>query len=178
MKRLIVDSKIEDQVVALTLQGKTIPVISAEMGISRATVDRCRRRRHCPSRAVRRGNRNNLIITPPPSKETLDTVERFTLAGHSAAGIAKRLHFSVRTIQRYQSDRGCLPKRATKITEEEKLIAKKMLEDGASYKEVGRTLGRSDSAFSRYFPGYAWTPQQTGKHAALMRWADRNGVKV
>jgi len=44
-----------------------------------------------------------------------------------------------------------------------------MLEDGASYEEVARTLRRSHTAFRRRLPGYTLTKKEAAHRAALGR---------
>jgi hypothetical protein len=60
---------------------------------------------------------------------------------------------------------------ARRFTEEELALAKRLLEDGASYKEVQRTLGRGikgADTLSRKFPGMGWTAGM-GKGYAVMK---------
>lgn len=64
---------------------------------------------------------------------------------------------------------GCSPKHISRVlrrnkvpprtvvrpyTEEELAFAKMLLEDGAPYTEVARTIGRDDEHLARLFPGY------------------------
>ena len=57
-----------------------------------------------------------------------------------------------------------------------------MLEDGASHREIERTLKVSHGSVARHFPGTAWTPSQAGKYSAETRYiraeGKRNGVEL
>lgn len=82
--------------------------------------------------------------------------------------IAQRVGISRRTVQRIRSDAG-LTRSARYATEDEKLRAKAMLSDGASYEEVARTLGRYGSTIASWFPGYAWSFDQRREAAMMAR---------
>lgn len=56
-----------------------------------------------------------------------------------------------------------------KLTEDEKRRAAALLADGASFRDVARTLQRSASAICRSFPGRGWTREQVAERAALDR---------
>jgi transposase-like protein len=81
-----------------------------------------------------------------------------------AVGVAKATVFRVR---RDAGDTALMQYR--RGTEAEKLQAKQLLEDGASYWEVGRTIGFSGSSVSRWFPGYSWSAQQRSESSAMSR---------
>jgi hypothetical protein len=57
--------------------------------------------------------------------------------------------------------------RPNEASDSERLRAKAFLEDGASYQEVGRTIGRYPSTVANWFPGYQFTPRQAGFAAKL-----------
>lgn len=44
-----------------------------------------------------------------------------------------------------------------------------MLDDGASYREVMRTLHVDDGTLRKYFPGRGWTQQQAGQFSVLIQ---------
>lgn len=50
--------------------------------------------------------------------------------------------------------------------------ALEMLKDGASYREVGRSLGVDYRDVSRRIPGYGWTKQQGVEYRELKKLAD------
>lgn len=56
-----------------------------------------------------------------------------------------------------------------KLSEDENRRAAELLEGGASYREVARTIGRSASVVCRRFPGRGWTPEQVAERASLDR---------
>ena len=55
--------------------------------------------------------------------------------------------------------------------------ARRLLEDGASYRETARTLGIGRGTVMRALPGYGWTYQDAGRHAMTIRWANRRHRK-
>lgn len=62
----------------------------------------------------------------------------------------------------------------TKPTTWEKLCkAKEMLDDGAPYSEVTKTLHISFETLKKNFPGKGWTHQQAVEHGALVRRTDK-----
>lgn len=64
--------------------------------------------------------------------------------------------------------RGQLTRRP-KPTPELLAQAKRLLDDGASYKEAHRTTGVSVTTLHRKFPGCGWTYKQAGEHRQLLR---------
>lgn len=85
--------------------------------------------------------------------------------------IAHRLHVSKRTISRVRQAAGLGVERRT-ASEDDKLRAKKMLEEGASYAEVARTIGFGPQHVKRWFPGYEWTVEQRNEMADMQRRLD------
>ncbi|HEY9315813.1 hypothetical protein [Williamsia sp.] len=57
------------------------------------------------------------------------------------------------------------------MTPEQIDAARKLLEDGCSYREVGRTLGVSRNRVRTELPGFGWTYREAGNFTASMRWA-------
>lgn len=53
------------------------------------------------------------------------------------------------------------------MSTEQITFAERLLKDGASYKEVGRTVGFSDKSVRERFPGYGWTPAEGGMFARM-----------
>lgn len=54
------------------------------------------------------------------------------------------------------------------MSTEQVTFAEYLLKDGASYKEVGRTIGFSDHSVRERFPGHGWTPAKGGKFARML----------
>ena len=57
------------------------------------------------------------------------------------------------------------------FTDDEIAQATRMLEDGCSYSEVARTLGRHHQVVGRKFPGRAWTVEQRTEYTRMLRSA-------
>lgn len=82
-----------------------------------------------------------------------EAIVRLTQAGMSGPAVAAKFGVTVRTVQRARSRAGvCKPPRPP-FTAEEIRLAESLLDDGASYGEVARTLGRHIKQVIRRFPG-------------------------
>ena len=107
-----------------------------------------------------------------PAEETnarRDRVTQLTRQGHTAKHIAALLGITPRTVTRDRAARGITQPTPSRVTEDEFARAYTMLEDGASYEEVARTLRRSHTAFRHRFPGYALSPAEAAQRAVLGR---------
>lgn len=90
--------------------------------------------------------------------------------GMSVADIAVRVGRNPKTILAWRHRlNGTVPAPQKRLTPEEEKIAEQMLDDGASYAEIGRTLGYDGSAISWRFPGRGWTSLQTGQFVSMLR---------
>lgn len=79
---------------------------------------------------------------------------------------AEILGVSVRTVQRVRRKTGISVGTSTfRLTEQEKIKADILFEDGANFVEVAQTLGRSLYAIRANFPGRGWTCVQAGSYA-------------
>lgn len=77
--------------------------------------------------------------------------------------IADQFGCCERQVSRIRHDHKIQKPARTLLTDQEKAAALKLLIDGCSYSEAGRTIGRSPSAIRRHFPGYGW-PQSGAGH--------------
>lgn len=100
--------------------------------------------------------------------------------GIPATEQAKVLGLSERTVQRIRRDHLGLSDAPSfrPLTEDEKRRAEQLLDDGASFREVGKTLGRNESTISRHFPGRGWQPVQSGFYARFMERIERNATEL
>lgn len=55
------------------------------------------------------------------------------------------------------------------LSDSEIRFAEQLLDDGASFREVARTLDRNPSVICRHFPGRGWTAQQKSEGASIQR---------
>lgn len=92
-----------------------------------------------------------------------------TRQGLTTAVIADMLGISQRTVERARHDCGYAEEAAPPMTAEEKAEALARLNDGASYAEVARTLGRHALTIARHCPGYTWDRSQIAQAAAWGR---------
>ncbi len=53
-----------------------------------------------------------------------------------------------------------------------------LLEDGASYTEAAKTIGRSRSYVSEHLPGYGWTQKQGGAYGGMIRHMNERMRKI
>lgn len=146
-------------------------VIAETLGVSRQTVWRCRRDlgivtyghgRTPGATGIARAAQTKVQLAKHPE------ILALVLEGHSAAVISRRVGVSIRTVSRVRVEAGLgVPKR--RATEEDKLRAKTLLHEGASYAEVSRTIGFDAQAIKRWFPGYDWTVRQRDEYAAMQR---------
>lgn len=105
--------------------------------------------------------------------EIADRVVELTRQGHTARQISERLHISQRTVNRLRMKRGIGRPSLPTMTSEMVARAATMLDDGASYAEVARTLGVDLSSIKRRFPGRGWTRQQCGQWSMFNRYQVR-----
>lgn len=93
--------------------------------------------------------------------------------GLTSTEIAVRVGCSPRTVTRWRAQAGVtqhLPEGAAKPVSQVKLRAAEiLLDDGASYREVSRTVHIATHTLRRYFPGRGYTPQQSAEVAAMAR---------
>lgn len=96
--------------------------------------------------------------------ERYDVIAALTRAGFTAAQISERLKVNQRTVQRARVRTGVAkPFCGTPFSDEEARRAAEMLDDGASYMEVARTLNRVPSTIRRHLPGRSvWKSGSSG----------------
>ena len=103
---------------------------------------------------------------------------RDSAKGWTAAAIADELGCAKRTVNRWRHDHGVaqptpeawdpdgLPARLER--------ARMLLEDGASYKEVERTVHMNRRTLRKRFPGYGWPPGEGGRLGAFITQTQRD----
>lgn len=112
-------------------------------------------------------------MTMPADYESIAELHRL---GYSATQIAARAGCSTRTVVRWRRSQGLttLPENASVPASQERLdAARRMLEDGVSHKDISRTLRMNPETLRRHFPGTAWTTQQSGRLAQMVRQLNR-----
>ena len=62
------------------------------------------------------------------------------------------------------------------VTPEKLEAVRKMVEDGASQKEIIRTVGVGRETIVKYFPGHRWTFQECGSLGRAVRTAKQQGL--
>lgn len=114
-------------------------------------------------------------VTAEMKADRLERVKHMTAEGMSASLIAERLGVTKRSVQRYRRESGCARPYAHRMTTEDIATAGRMLEDGCSYEEVGRTLGFHGHSIAYHLPGRGWTHAQ---HSAWGGWMKKNGRRL
>jgi DNA-binding NarL/FixJ family response regulator len=110
-----------------------------------------------PDRPTRIAERNNTII-------------RLTKQGWTAQQIAEHVGLCTRSITRIRVATGIAqPFTGHPLTPQEHNTAQQLLNDGASYAEIGRTLGRSDKVIATHFPGQSQWRRGQGNQWRTMK---------
>lgn len=82
--------------------------------------------------------------------------------------IAGMLGVSERTVTRHRRRAGICPRPLSRFTPDEIRVAESLLDDGASYGEVARTLGRDKSVVRQRFIGRSSWPKGSGGQLSRM----------
>ena len=101
-----------------------------------------------------------------------DTVVELTRQGYSSTFIADKLGITKRSVQRHRRQAGLSQTTVPSYSEAEIAQAQALLEDGASYLEVARTLQRGVEALRKRFPGYGWTKSQACMYGRMRQLLD------
>lgn len=100
----------------------------------------------------------------PKIWEVIDALE----AGEHVMGISRKLGVSKDTVTRVRKSLGIEPGRTPRYMTPERLERMaEMLNDGASFAEVARTLKVSPATLRKYFPGMAWGRAQMDEYASM-----------
>lgn len=100
-------------------------------------------------------------------------IAALTRAGHTAKEIALIVGVTPRSVERIRGRCGVALPPATPMTEDEIRAAAAMLDDGASYGEVSRTIGRSVMAIRKHLPGRSqWQAGSGVQYRAYMAALD------
>lgn len=150
------------QVARMAREGLPTVVIAERLNVSKWTIRIDRRDLGVPAPQP-------VFPTREATAERRQRVAAMTRQGMSAAIIAEALRTTQRTVCRDRSALGIAGPAPRPLTDEELRTAQALLEDGASYSEVARTLGRADTTIAHRFPGYGWTPTQGAQWALWIR---------
>lgn len=104
------------------------------------------------------------------AQQRREQVVELTRCGHTAPEIAVILRLSARHVARIRSEQGIAQPKAPTLTAAEIRLAGELLDSGASYNEVARTIGRSAASIRRQFPGRGWPIGEGPRLAQFRRW--------
>ena len=97
--------------------------------------------------------------------------------GLSTAQIAERAGCTPRTVTRWRAAEGLTrpgPENVgVRVSAERLRAAERLLDDGASYQEVHRTLRMNLRTLKHHFPGREWSRHQSGVFAAMVTHMNR-----
>ena len=105
--------------------------------------------------------------------ERREQVATMTRQGMTAREIGEALGVTPETVARHRVAAGVAQPVAARVTDAQWQIAERLLDDGCSCAEVGRTIGVNGNTISDHFPGRGWTRQQAGVMAAFIRHTNR-----
>lgn len=111
-----------------------------------------------------------LDTSPEGAAERRAKVAELHALNYTTAEIAARIGITPRSVLRAKVAAGLSRPPVPRFTIEEYCAAQKMLDDGAPYAEVARTLGRSHNTLVRHLPGYPrWSKHQASQAAVMGR---------
>lgn len=145
-----------ERMLELTAEGFTSGRIAAELGVSIRSVQRARAA-------------HGVAGTPTAAMVDDALVGMLTSEGCSTRRIAEIMHCSTRSVTRARSRLGIAKPPGRPVTAEERAIADAMLADGASVREIERTLGRQPSALAYRYRGKGWSRAQIVEYAVIRR---------
>jgi IS30 family transposase len=96
-------------------------------------------------------------------------VAELTHDGWTTRQIANHLNILKRTVDRDKVKAGVAQGKSPPWSDTENHRAQTLIQDGCSYTEVARTLGRSIHAIRTHFPGHGWTYSQAGQFGMAIR---------
>lgn len=100
-----------------------------------------------------------------------ERVRSMTRANKGAVEIGEILGVSDRTVQRDRRALGIAQAAADPTPNQVLDAARRLLEDGCSYKEVSRTTGVAVKTLKKHLPGYGWTVEQVAEWGVFCRQA-------
>jgi IS30 family transposase len=100
--------------------------------------------------------------------ERRERIVELTRQGYTADQISHTEGVTARTVQRTRQAMG-ISRDYNRMTPDELRAAAALLDDGCSYGEVARTLGRAPCTIRRHFPGRGWPVGDVYRVAAFNR---------
>lgn len=146
--------------------GLTLPEAAVRLNADATTVGKFARADGLKFKPVRRPEEGY-------KKYDRDMIRTYLEQGKDRAEIAELTGAARETIGRIKRDELKMPmKPQIRYSDEVRARAKAMLEDGASYLEVERTLGPKARTLSKWFPGMGWDPRDAVTYRHMMRVMD------
>lgn len=146
--------------------------IASELGVNESSVRKLRTRLDLPpwprpERKQRGGQKRKTIIDR-------ELIRMLTEQGMGSRKIAEVVGCSDKSVVRIRRELGISKTEGHPgYPPETKAAAKAMLEGGASYEEVGRTLKVPSDRIRRWYPGMGWTTQQTAEYRWMLKQLEK-----
>lgn len=105
----------------------------------------------------------------PTPRVDRDEFRRLNEAGWTIAQLAPHFGISPTYVSRLRTKLGIVAPTRLNLTAERLARIERMLNDGASFREIRRTEGADMQTLRVHFPGRGWTPEQSADHLRALR---------
>lgn len=144
------------KIVDLVRQGYYMTDVAKMVGVTQSVV----------SRVVKKHGVTPVRFTHPQYKKIVTLLRERV----PAMEISRRLGVNRGTVTRIRKSEGIPSYRQKRVVSAERLErAARLLNDGASYAEVSRTLSMSTGTLRKYFPGMAWGRAQIDEYLSMVQ---------
>ena len=101
--------------------------------------------------------------------ERRDMIARLSREGMRVSDIARDVGVAKSTVGNVRRALGLATRKPVAFTEDEIRRIERLLDEGASYAEVGRTVGRLRQVVAGRVPGRGWSMRQRDEHTRVLR---------
>jgi transposase len=115
--------------------------------------------------------------SPDALAERRSRIVTLCRSGLTVREAAARVGVGISAVTQARREAGLAKPRPPRMSAEELARAKAMLDDGASYAEVARTLGRGRMAIARRFPGFGWSMAERDEYMRNVRKFEGNNQR-
>lgn len=102
-----------------------------------------------------------------------EEIKRFLDADYSPDDIVEIMGINREVLFRImRNEFGIVTTKSRPITDAELREMERLLNDGWSYKQIGRKLGRADKTVAKHFPGRGWSVEEANEYRRMFRILD------
>ena len=102
-----------------------------------------------------------------------EEIKRLLDEQYSPEGIVEIMGMNPETLFRVMRDEfGIYRTDTTPVSNEEHREMERLLDDGWSYKQIGRKLGRADKTVAKHLPGRGWSVEEANEYRRMFRILD------